>query len=36
MRAVSNVVERRNRDAWKIGDAIARLGEVALDILDRA
>jgi futalosine hydrolase len=34
VRAVSNVVERRNRAAWKMPDAIARLGRTTLDILD--
>jgi futalosine hydrolase len=36
VRAVSNVVERRNRGAWKLADAIGNLGEAALDILDHA
>jgi futalosine hydrolase len=36
VRAVSNVVEKRNREAWKMADAIANLGVVALRILDRA
>lgn len=35
VRAVSNVVERRNRAAWKMSDAIARLGETTVAILDR-
>jgi futalosine hydrolase len=34
VRAVSNLVETRNRDAWKIAEAIRRLGQTALDILD--
>ncbi len=34
VRAVSNVVERRNRDAWKLADAIGALGTAALSILD--
>jgi futalosine hydrolase len=34
VRAVSNVVERRNRDAWKLADAIGVLGATALSILD--
>ena len=34
VRAVSNVVERRNRDAWKLADAIGALGTTALSILD--
>jgi futalosine hydrolase len=36
VRAVSNVVERRNRDAWKLADAIGILGTTALSILDHA
>ncbi len=36
VRAVSNVVEKRNRSAWKIAEAIRGLGETALDILDHA
>jgi futalosine hydrolase len=36
VRAVSNVVERRNRDAWKLADAIGVLGTTALSILDQA
>jgi futalosine hydrolase len=34
VRAVSNVVERRNRDGWKMGEAVGRLGETAIRILD--
>jgi futalosine hydrolase len=34
IRAVSNIVERRNRDAWKLPDAIRSLCETALEILD--
>jgi len=34
VRVVSNVVERRNRAAWKLPEAIARLGRTALDIID--
>jgi futalosine hydrolase len=34
VRAVSNVVERRNRDAWRIHAAITRLTYAAQDILD--
>ena len=34
VRAVSNVVERRNRDAWKLPEAIHSLGDTALKILD--
>ena len=33
VRAVSNVVERRNRDAWRIGPAIQALNETALAIV---
>jgi futalosine hydrolase len=36
VRAVSNIVEKRNRGAWKIADAIRALGETALGILDHA
>ena len=36
VRAVSNIVEMRNRDAWKIPEAIKALGETALRILDQA
>jgi futalosine hydrolase len=36
VRAVSNVVERRNRDAWKITEAIDNLNAVALQIIDHA
>ena len=36
VRAVSNIVERRNRDAWKIADAIGSLGTTALGILEHA
>lgn len=34
IRAVSNVVERRNREAWKLKEAIDSLGAAALNILD--
>jgi futalosine hydrolase len=34
VRAVSNVVERRNRAAWRMEDAIRNLGAAALAILD--
>jgi futalosine hydrolase len=33
VRAVSNVVERRNREAWQIPEAIRRLNEAALEIV---
>lgn len=34
VRAVSNMVERRNRAAWKLDEAIASLGDVARQILE--
>lgn len=34
VRAVSNIVERRNRDAWKLGDAVRALGETAVAIIN--
>ena len=34
LRAVSNTVERRNRGAWKIDEAIANLCRVAADVID--
>ena len=34
VRAVSNRVERRNRDAWKIVDAVDALCRTALELLD--
>ena len=36
VRAVSNVVERRNRGAWKMTEAIDNLSATALDILGQA
>ena len=36
VRAVSNVVEQRNRGAWQMAEAIGSLGRTALAILDRA
>jgi futalosine hydrolase len=33
IRAVSNVVERRNRGAWKVQEAIDALGETAFEIV---
>jgi len=36
VRAVSNVVERRNRDAWRMELAIRNLNDVALRILEQA
>ena len=34
VRAVSNVVAKRNRDAWRMADAIENLGKTAVRILD--
>ena len=34
VRAVSNVVATRNRDAWRMADAIANLGRTAVRILE--
>jgi futalosine hydrolase len=34
IRSVSNVVERRNREAWKMSEAVASLGTTALRILN--
>jgi futalosine hydrolase len=36
VRAVSNVVERRNRDAWRMDLAIGHLNDTALQILERS
>jgi len=36
VRAVSNRVERRNRHAWKMAEAITRAGEAALSIIEHA
>jgi futalosine hydrolase len=36
VRAVSNLVEKRNRGAWKLAEAIDSLGRTALDMLDHA
>jgi futalosine hydrolase len=36
VRAVSNLVERRNRESWRMGDAIQNLGATALRIIDAA
>jgi futalosine hydrolase len=36
VRGVSNIVEKRNRASWKVAEAIARLGETALSILEHA
>jgi len=34
VRAVSNIVERRNRDAWQVGEALDHLGRTASSILE--
>jgi futalosine hydrolase len=34
VRAVSNLVERRNRNGWRMSDAIGNLGGVTLNILE--
>ena len=36
VRAVSNVVEKRNRGGWKMAEAIANLNDTALQIIDHA
>ena len=36
VRAVSNLVEKRNHDAWKIADAVRSLGQAASSILEHA
>ena len=36
VRAVSNVVEKRNRGAWKLDEAIGNLNAAALRIIDQA
>jgi futalosine hydrolase len=36
VRAVSNIVERRNRAAWKVKEAVDALGAAVLGIIDRA
>jgi futalosine hydrolase len=36
IRAVSNVVEKRNREVWKLGEAIDNLNSAALRIIDQA
>jgi futalosine hydrolase len=36
VRAVSNVVERRNRDAWRVPEALARLRDAAVAIVEGA
>jgi futalosine hydrolase len=36
VRAVSNLVERRNRAAWKLAEAVAALNDVALRLIEAA
>jgi futalosine hydrolase len=36
VRAVSNMVEKRNRAAWKMGEAVAALGDVGLRLIEQA
>jgi futalosine hydrolase len=36
VRAVSNIVERRNRDGWKLPEAIANLGATTLRMLNES
>ncbi len=36
VRAVSNMVETRNPAAWKMTEAIERLGRATLDILNQS
>jgi futalosine hydrolase len=36
IRAISNLVERRNREAWKMAEAITNLNATALQILNQA
>jgi hypothetical protein len=36
VRAVSNVVERRNREAWRMDVAIRHLNEIAIRLVDEA
>jgi futalosine hydrolase len=36
VRAVSNIVERRNRDAWTLSEAIANLGSTTLRMLSES
>jgi len=35
LRAVSNRVERRNRESWKIGEALKNLNELAIQLLEK-
>ena len=36
VRAVSNIVERRNRAGWKMREAVEALGATVLEIIDHA
>jgi futalosine hydrolase len=36
VRAVSNLVEKRNRAAWKLAEAVAALNDVALRLIEQA
>ena len=36
IRAVSNIVERRNREAWKMAEAIRNLSVSVLRLIDQA
>jgi futalosine hydrolase len=36
VRAVSNLVEPRNREAWKMADAIRNLGVSAMRMIDQS
>jgi len=36
VRAVSNIVEKRNRAAWKLDEAIARLADAVLAVVEQA
>jgi len=36
VRAVSNMVERRNRPAWKLAEAVAALNDVALRLIEES
>jgi futalosine hydrolase len=36
VRAISNIVERRNRAAWKLAEAIDALGRMMVRIIDEA
>jgi futalosine hydrolase len=36
VRAVSNMVEKRNRAVWKMGEAVAALADVGLRLIEQA